>query len=107
MTPTVPPLRSEPIPAKPNGGALLLDVPREMVEQIAERVVEIMAEHEALAASPWLTVTETADYLRCPTSRVYALTSAGRIPHVKDGSRTLFNRGELDAWLRAGGGKRP
>ncbi len=95
------------VPAKPNGAPLLLDVPCELVEQIAERAAAIVAEREALAASPWLTVGEAAEYLRCPKSRVYALVSAGRIPHVKDGSRTLFNRGELDAWLRAGGGKRP
>jgi excisionase family DNA binding protein len=55
----------------------------------------------------WLTVTEAAEYLRCPKSRVYSLVSARRIPFVKDGSRTLFRRSELDSWLRAGGGKRP
>ncbi len=55
----------------------------------------------------WLTVRETAEYLRCPKSRIYSLVSARRIPFVKDGSRTLFRRSELDAWLRAGGGKRP
>jgi excisionase family DNA binding protein len=55
----------------------------------------------------WLTVGEAAGYLRCPKSRLYSLVSARRIPFVKDGSRTLFRRSELDAWLRAGGGKRP
>jgi excisionase family DNA binding protein len=58
-------------------------------------------------ADRWLTVGEAAEYLRCPKSRVYSLVSARRIPFVKDGSRTLFRRSELDAWLRAGGGKRP
>ncbi len=55
----------------------------------------------------WLTVGEAAEYLRCPKSRVYSLVSARRIPFVKDGSRTLFRRSELDSWLCRGGGKRP
>ncbi|MFI5003818.1 MAG: helix-turn-helix domain-containing protein [Solirubrobacterales bacterium] len=93
--------------AEPNGVALALDVPGELVEQIAQRAAAIMVEHKAPAASPWLTVGEAADYLRCPKSRVYSLVSAGRIPFVKDGSRTLFSRSELDAWLHNGGGKRP
>lgn len=96
-------------PVRPDGVglALALDVPGELVEQIAQRAAAIMVEHEAPAASPWLTVGEAAEYLRCPKSRVYSLVSAGRIPFVKDGSRTLFSRGELDAWLHNGGGKRP
>jgi excisionase family DNA binding protein len=93
--------------ARPDGVALALDVPGEVVEQIAQRAAAIVVEHEAPSASPWLTVGEAAEYLRCPKSRVYSLVSARRIPFVKDGSRTLFSRGELDAWLHNGGGKRP
>ncbi len=104
--PQASPLREAANPAKPNGVALALDVPPEVVEQIAERAAAII-EHKAPAASPWLTVGEAAEYLRCPKSRVYSLVSARRIPFVKDGSRTLFSRVELDAWLQNGGGKRP
>jgi excisionase family DNA binding protein len=52
----------------------------------------------AITTSPtrWLNVTEAAEHLACPKSRVYALTSARRIPHHRDGSRVLFDREELD-----------
>jgi excisionase family DNA binding protein len=86
--------------------SLTIDLPEELVERIAERAAELLADRES-PASHWLTVLEAAEYLRCPKSRIYSLVSARRIPHVKDGSRTLFARSELDTWLRDGGGKRP
>lgn len=75
------------------------------LDTLAERLLP----HLKTPAQPdgWLTVGEAAEYLRCPKSRVYSLVSARRIPFVKDGSRTLFRRSELDSWLRVGGGKRP
>jgi excisionase family DNA binding protein len=57
--------------------------------------------------STWLDVTAAAQHLACPKSRIYALVSARRIPFHKDGTRTLFDRGELDNWVRAGGANRP
>jgi len=79
-----------------------IELSDEQLGEIARRAAELMP-----AASEWLNVEEAAEYLRCGKGRIYSLTSAGRIPHVKDGSRTLFRRSELDEWLRAGGGKRP
>ncbi len=75
------------------------------LDMLAERLAPRLSKRDQ--TDGWLTVGETAEYLRCPKSRVYSLVSARRIPFVKDGSRTLFRRSELDAWLRAGGGKRP
>jgi excisionase family DNA binding protein len=75
------------------------------LDTLAERLAPRLA--KPAQTDGWLTVGEAAEYLRCPKSRVYSLVSARRIPFVKDGSRTLFRRSELDAWLRAGGGKRP
>lgn len=74
------------------------------LDEIARRAIELLP---ATSDDGWLSVIEAAAYLRCPKSRVYSLCSAGRIPHVKDGSRTLLRRSELDTWLRAGGGVRP
>lgn len=74
------------------------------IEAIARRAVELLP---ADSDDGWLTVVEAAEYLRCPKSRIYSLCSARRIPHVKDGSRTLLRKSELDTWLRAGGGVRP
>jgi excisionase family DNA binding protein len=75
------------------------------LDTLAERLAPRLA--KPAQTDGWLTVGEAAEYLRCPKSRVYSLVSARRIPFVKDGSRTLFRRSELDSWLRAGGGKRP
>ena len=35
------------------------------------------------------------------------LTSAGRLPVHRDGTRLLFDRDELASWVRSGGAKRP
>ncbi len=86
---------------------LALTVPDELVEVIARRVVEILDSRPAAQApSPWLNLSQAAQHLACPRSRLYALVGAGRIPHHKDGSRLLFRREELDAYVAAGGARR-
>jgi excisionase family DNA binding protein len=81
-------------------------VPEQLVEAVAGRAAQLVLDGLE-RPSPWLTVEQAAEHLACPTSRVYALVSARRIPHERDGSRPLFDRRELDAWVRSGGGKRP
>jgi excisionase family DNA binding protein len=46
-----------------------------------------------------LTVREAADYLRLSRAKMYALTSAGKIPSYKPGGRTLILRSDLDAHI--------
>ncbi|HET6999349.1 MAG TPA: helix-turn-helix domain-containing protein [Solirubrobacterales bacterium] len=85
----------------PNPG-LALAVPTELVETIAQRAAELLAERQAeVESTPWLRVEEAADHLRCKPKRVYDLCSQRRIPFVKDGSRTLLRRSDLDAYLEA------
>src|SRR5262245_60194026 len=73
----------------------------EQIDAIAERVAERLAERDGRDNDDgWLDVKDAAAYLSCPRSRIYALVSADRIPHERDGSRLLFRRSELDAWLR-------
>lgn len=55
----------------------------------------------------YVDVAGAAEFLACPTSRIYALVSAKRIPHYKDGSRLLFDREELREYVRNGGARRP
>lgn len=50
-------------------------------------------------SSPYLSVAEAADYLRCKPQRVYDLLSARRLTKYKDGSRPLVLRQELDDYL--------
>lgn len=88
---------------------LTLGVPDALVEAVAERAAELLAERIEPAEDRWLNVDETAQYLGCKRSRIYALASCKppRIPVERDGSRLVFKQSELDAWVRAGGGKRP
>lgn len=85
---------------------LAVAVPSQLVEAVARRAAELLAEWSA-GPEPWIGVPAAAEHIAAPVSRIYALASAGRIPHVKDGSRLLFRRSTLDAWLDAGGGVRP
>jgi excisionase family DNA binding protein len=84
---------------------LLAELDDDALDELAERLRPRL--EMGVPADGWLTVAEAAEHLRCPTSRLYSLVSAKRIPHEKDGSRLLFRRSALDEWLRAGGGKRP
>lgn len=88
--------------------ALTVDLPPELIEQIATRAAEIVAERASVTGpDAWLTVAEAAEHLRCSTGRVYQLVSARRIPFAKDGSRTLFRRSEIDRWVEGGGARCP
>jgi excisionase family DNA binding protein len=82
---------------------LTLPFPDELVEAIARRAAAIViAEGRPSAAvTPYLTVSEAADFLRCSRQRVYDLLSARRLTRHKDGSRVLISRVELDAYLGA------
>ena len=92
-----------------NGNApLTLGVPPELVEAIAERAAEILVERQVGAEDGWIRgAARIGRYIDAPSSRVYALTSAKRIPVHHDGSALVARRSELDAWVRDGGGIRP
>lgn len=89
--------------------AINVNVGDELVEQIARRAAELLAERpEEPSADGWLRGAERiADYIDAPRSRVYALVSARRIPVHHDGSALIARRSELDQWLLRGGGRRP
>lgn len=77
-----------------------LQLPPETAEAIARRAAELVLEQlDDRAAPELLTVTEAAELLRCAPQRVYDLTSSGRLPFFKDGSRTLIRRVDVDAYL--------
>jgi len=93
----------------PGRTPLAVELPTSLVEAVAERAAELVLEGEQASREPdpWIGVEQAAAHLGCPTSRVYALSSAKRIPVERDGSRLIFKRSALDAWVRAGGAKRP
>jgi excisionase family DNA binding protein len=77
---------------------LTLQLPAEVLEVIAQRAAEIVLEHQDATAepSPFMTVAEAAEYLRCKRQRVDDLLSSGRLTRHKDGSRTLISRREVE-----------
>lgn len=88
--------------------ALTLDIAEELIERIARRAAELLAERQpAPAEEGYLDVAGAAEFLACPKSSIYSLVSVGRIPHHRDGSRLLFDRGELREYVRKGGARRP
>ncbi len=87
---------------------IALELPDHVLDAIADRVLERLADLDTTAdPGGYLDVAAAAEFLSCPTSRIYSLTSAGRLPVHRDGSRLLFDRGELREYVRNGGAKRP
>jgi len=47
-----------------------------------------------------LTAKEAAEFLRVHPVTLYSWVSQGRIPSIKMGRKRLFDRGELEKWLK-------
>jgi hypothetical protein len=78
------------------------------LDELATKLAPRLSGGTSTTEDGWLRGAERiANYIDAPPSRVYALSSAGRIPVEHDGAGLIARKGELDAWLRAGGGKRP
>ena len=85
---------------------LTIHVSPEVIDVIAQRVVEVLDERQA-QPEPWIGVAEAAEHLHCRPQRIYALVHQGRLQPCREGSRLLFRRSQLDAWLLAGPGVEP
>jgi excisionase family DNA binding protein len=81
-------------------GSHALPVPDALLESLAVRVADLLAERFPETPEPYLTVEEAATYLACAPKRIYELKAQGRIAHFRDGKRLLFRREDLDAALR-------
>jgi predicted DNA-binding transcriptional regulator AlpA len=80
---------------------LAFELPDELVEQIAQRAAELIAERQPTTAEPWLNVEQAAAHLAISTSQLYTLTSQRHrngLPVTKEGSRSYFRASELDRW---------
>lgn len=92
-----------------NGNGIALAVPDELVDAIARRVVELMPAPRAQHDDPWLDVDGAARHLgygdegeeklERGRKRVYDLKARGEVQWTKDGSRLIFRRSWLDAYL--------
>jgi excisionase family DNA binding protein len=83
---------------------LSLTLPDEVVEQIAQRVAEILTERQPdrEVSQRWLTVDQAAAYIGAKPQRIYDLRSNGRLSRNGDGRRGLVDRRELDALIEGG-----
>ena len=91
-------------------GHLALALSPDVLDEIAARAAALLANQSHSPIEPWIGVDDAADHLCCPKSRIYRLASQSRggkqsnpIPFEKDGSRLLFRRSNLDAWVARGG----
>ena len=84
-----------------------LTLPEALLEQIARRAAELtllQLEHGGHRnQSPYLSITEAAELLRCKRQRIDDLLSRKRLHRIKEGRRTLILRAELEAYLAACG----
>ncbi len=94
--------------AEPMGDPLAVELPPAFIDAIVERVADLLVDRQgATADTGYLDVAGAAEFLSCPASRIYALVSANRIPHHRDGSRLLFDPAELRQYVDDGGARRP
>jgi excisionase family DNA binding protein len=56
-----------------------------------------------MEGNKFLDVQELTDYIHMSPSYVYKMVSNKTIPHIKLGTRTLFERNQIDNWVRSGG----
>ena len=83
--------------------SMAIPVPESLIDVLTERAAaeaarRITASLE-LRQTPYLSVSEAAEYLRCSRQRIYDLASSGRLPRVKEGRRVLFHRRDLERLL--------
>jgi hypothetical protein len=79
----------------------------EALGELAGLLAPLIGAHESRDGAGWLRGAKAiGDYIGCGESRIYALSSAQRIPVKHDGSALIAQRSVLDRWLAEGGGKR-
>jgi excisionase family DNA binding protein len=91
----------QPNPGEP-AGDLYFELSPALIETLTLRVSEFLAQSQD-PQDPYMTVPEAADCLRCKPKRIYDLTSQGRLPYLKEGSRKLIRRSDLDVLLERHG----
>lgn len=94
-------------------GPLTLQLPDELLDDIARRAAQLVAERTPIGPEPWVEVDAAARHLGYPDAkrgrqRIYDLIrqrsgAANPIPHRRDGRRLLFKLSELDKWVERGG----
>src|SRR4051812_37129429 len=80
---------------------LSFEVSDEFFDRIGEYVTALLEERFGAQAAKWLNVDGAADHLQTTPEGIRALVKRRRIPHHRGAAgRLLFDRAELDAWVR-------
>jgi excisionase family DNA binding protein len=82
-----------------DGLRVTLVLPDEVVATIAA-LAAAQVQAQTTAVSPFMTVPEAAEFLRCSRQRIYDLLSARRLTRHKDGRRPLILRSELEQYVQ-------
>jgi Helix-turn-helix domain len=78
--------------------AISIELPPALVEMVAQRAVELIAEQGA----GFLDVKGAAAFLGgCAPKRIYNLVERGELPHHRPAGRLLFDPRELREWVEA------
>jgi excisionase family DNA binding protein len=48
----------------------------------------------------YMDVTMVSEYIHVSKSLIYRMVSLGQIPYMKVGTRTIFDRYQIDQWLK-------
>src|SRR5947207_130289 len=85
--------------ARVSSDSLALALPPDLVEAIAQRAAAIVLERSSERpsdASPYMTLVEACEYLRCKRQRIDNLLLERRLTKVKEGGRLLLLRAEVE-----------
>jgi excisionase family DNA binding protein len=81
---------------------IALELPDAVLDTLAERIAEIvLARMTFERGSSWLTVEQVAGYLQTTPDAIRALVKRSKIPAHRAGGRLLFERDEIDIWVKA------
>ena len=87
------------------GGGLALELPPDAAATFLERAAAIVTEMAMARVNvdpePWIGVKEAAEHIGAKRQRIYDLVSEGTLEPARDGSRLLFKRSWLDAYVEA------
>ena len=78
-----------------------VELPDAVLEAIASRAADLLAERQTASASPWLDTKGAAEYLAAPVSRIHDPVQLGKLTPRRDGRRLLFRAADLDRYLEA------
>jgi excisionase family DNA binding protein len=87
-----------------DGVNVTVTLTNEQVERLAAAVAALLAERQPAqngTASPWLSTSDAATYLRCSPDRIHDLVARRALTPRRDGRRLLFRRADLDGYLEA------